>query len=475
MNRIGRITLWIVIVLSLPLLIVKAFDFAFYRTFHPIPPVANFPPAQDITTAQRQDFEYFQNYFELNRSYTPVAREQAIRLLAEYRAKAGSFTSAQFDLGVARMVALADNGHSRVEPGQLPRRHNSIPCRLYHFSDGYFVIRARPACAHLLGAKVVMVDGRPIEEVADRMYTYFGGPRNHYDQFAAVFFLESPELLQAAGLAAGTDRLNLHVVLRDGSERDATLAADPPDPDAPWGYSDAYLSRQHVWKEAADWVPLLAADAKLPIFLRDYDNPFHSVYWADTGVYFAQFRSNKDEWGHPIGPFVTGVKRDIAVDHPRVIVLDLRLDQGGDFKTTASLMKQLTQAESVEHVFVLTSAWTFSAGEATLVLAKHYGAGKVSVIGEPAGDRRRFWSEGGNLMLPNSKLSIGFATGLMDYSHSCWREPGCFWLTFFYPLQVRTLEPDIRIGYTFQDYVNLRDPLLERALELAGARRIVAR
>jgi hypothetical protein len=138
-------------------------------------------------------------------------------------------------------------------------------------------------------------------------------------------------------------------------------------------------------------------------------------------------------------------------------------------------MKQLTQAESVEHVFVLTSAWTFSAGEATLVLAKHYGAGKVSVIGEPAGDRRRFWSEGGNLMLPNSKLSIGFATGLMDYSHSCWREPGCFWLTFFYPLQVRTLEPDIRIGYTFQDYVNLRDPLLERALELAGARRIVAR
>lgn len=179
MKRIGRITLWIVILLSLPRLIVKAFDFAFYRTFHPVPPEANFPPAQDIATAQRQDFEYFQNYFELNRSYTPVAREQAIRLFSEYRAKAGSFTSAQFDLAIARMVALADNGHSRVEPGALPRRHNSIPCRLYHFSDGYFVIRARPACAHLLGAKVVMVDGRRIDDVADRMYQYFGGPRNH--------------------------------------------------------------------------------------------------------------------------------------------------------------------------------------------------------------------------------------------------------------------------------------------------------
>ncbi|GAA0722801.1 hypothetical protein [Dokdonella soli] len=447
-----------------------AIVFAFFHTFYPSAPASAYPPAQDAATAQRQDLDYFRHYLDLNRSYTPQAREQAEHLLEEYAAKPGSFSPAQFDLAIARMVALADNGHSRVHPGPLSRRRNHLPCHLYRFDDGYRVLRTRPACAELLGAKVTAVDGRPIDEVADRMYEYFGGPRNHYDQFASVFFLESPELLQAAGVASAADRLNLHVVLRDGIERDATIVAEPADADAPRAYSDEYLSPQRIEKEPADWAALLAADAPLPMFLRDYANPFRSEYWADKGVYYAQFRSNADEPGHPIGDFVARVKREISTDRPRVIVLDLRLDQGGNFTTTASLMKNLTTlANSVEHVYVLTSAWTFSAGNVSLALAKEHGAGKVTVIGAPVGDRTRLWAEGGTLTLPNSKLAIGFATGLHDYTRPCTGQPGCFWIMTFYPMQVATLEPDIRVAYSFDDYVNLRDPVLDRALELARA------
>ena len=107
------------------------------------------------------------------------------------------------------------------------------------------------------------------------------------------------------------------------------------------------------------------------------------------------FRSNEDEPGHPIAPFVARVSREIASDRPRSIVLDLRLDQGGNFTTTASLMKDLTVlADSIEHVFVLTSAWTFSAGDVSLALVKEHGGAKVVVIGAPAGDRIRLWARG---------------------------------------------------------------------------------
>jgi hypothetical protein len=37
-------------------------------------------------------------------------------LASEYEAKAGEMTSAEFELAVARMVALADNGHSDFLP-----------------------------------------------------------------------------------------------------------------------------------------------------------------------------------------------------------------------------------------------------------------------------------------------------------------------------------------------------------------------
>ena len=468
MKRARSIAIWLAGCTSILLFACGLVVFVFSHKFYPNAPEANFPTAQDVTTEQRQDFDYFQSYFELNRSFTPDARARAAQLLAEYKSKQGSFSPAQFDLAIARIVALADNGHSRVEPGPLSRRHNRIACRMYRFSDGYYFIRARPACRELLGAKVTAVDGHLIEEVADRMFEYFGGPRNHYDQFASVFFLESPELLQAAGLASALDRLNLHVVLRDGSEKDVVVIAEPPDAAAPRVYSDTYLSPQRIEMEAADWETVLAADARLPIFLRDYSNPFHSEYWADKGVLYAQFRSNDDEAGRSIGDFIKRIEHAIVADRPRSIVLDLRFDQGGNFITTASLMKTLTTlTDSVERVYVLTSAWTFSAGDVSLALVKEHGGNKVTVIGEPVGDRIRLWAEGGTMTLPNSKLSIGFATGLHDYAHPCWKEYGCFWSMYFFPMHVTTLEPNIRVGYSFHDYVNLRDPVLERVLELA--------
>jgi hypothetical protein len=469
LTRTRRLLIATAIILCGALVVAGIIVFAFFRTFYPSPPTAHVGGASNAASRQREDFDYFRSYFELNRTFTVQSQARAEQLLAQYRERSGSLSDAQFDLAIAQMAALADNGHSRIQPGPLSRRHNRLPCRFYHFDDGYRIIRARPACAELLGAKVLQLDGHPIEDIADGMFQYFGGPRNHYDQFAAVFFLESPELLNAAGLAVAADRLVLHVLLRDGATRDVTVVAEPADAAAPRVYSDEYLSPKHIENEPADWMALLAPDAPLPLFLRDYSaEPFQAEYRSDEGIYYAQFRSNEDEPGHPIGAFVTRIEREIAADRPRTIVLDLRLDQGGNFTTTASLMKHLTKlASSVDHVYVLTSAWTFSAGIVSVALLKEHGGGRVTLIGAPVGDRIRLWAEGGSMQLPNSGLMIGFATGLHDYSKSCFGEQGCFWTMYLYPMHVQTLDPDIRLPYNFDDYVGLRDPVLERARELA--------
>ncbi|WP_380018891.1 hypothetical protein [Dokdonella ginsengisoli] len=445
--------------------------YAFLHTFYPDPPAAHYPPPADAATAQRQDLDYFRHYLELDRSYTPQARERAEALRREYLAQAGSLSPAAFALAVSRMAALADNGHSRVHPGPLSRSQARLPCRLYRFADGFHVLRARPACAELLGAKLVAIDGHPVDEVAQRMYEYFGGPRNHYDQFAAVFFLESPPLLHAAGLAQSPERLSLRAILRDGSERELSLAADPPDPDAPRVYSDSYLSPQRIENEAADWTALLSADAPLPLFLRDYATPFQSGPLEGGSIHYVQLRSNSDEPGHPIGEFLQRAEREIVAARPRAIVLDLRLDQGGNLlKTTAFMRRLATLTDSIERVYVLTGAWTFSAGNVNLALLKEHAGGKLRVIGEPVGDRVRFWAEGGTLQLPNSRLAIGYATGLHDYAQSCFGQAGCFWILWLYPTRVASFEPDLRVDYTFDDYAKLRDPVLDAALARARER-----
>jgi hypothetical protein len=314
------------------------------------------------------------------------------------------------------------------------------------------------------------IDDVPIDAATDALFAYARGPRNHYDQFIAPFFLESPELLHAAGIAAKPDAVRLTFRLRDGAPSVATVGAEPPDPDAPRVYSDAYLSPDPIEHEPPDWTPLLARDALLPVALQEYADPFRSRYWPGDRTYYFQLKSNGDEPGHSLGAFVAQVEREVAERAPRAIVVDLRFDQGGNFVLTASLMKRLPRlSPAVSHVYALTSAWTFSAGIVDLALLETHGGARLTVLGEAPGDRTRLWAEGGALTLPNAGLAIGFATGLHDYERGCRGESGCFWTLYLYPTHVASLAPDVPVPYTFDDYTGLRDPVLDRALALARA------
>ena len=442
--------------------------YTFLHTFYPAVPPPHFPPPRSVAEAQRQDLEYFRHYLKYNRTYTPAARGDASRLLEEYQAQAARMTPAQFDLAIARMAALADNGHSKVYPDIFRQRHNKLPCLLYRFSDGYYIVRARPACQSLLGAKLLAIDGHSTAEIVDRMFQYALGPRQHYDQYITPFYLESPELLNAAGLASAGDRVTLHVLLEDGREQETLMRADPPEPKWQWWIdSNFYLSGEPTPSAATDWKSLLPADAKLPLFLTDFGYPFLVESWP--GIYYAAFRSNTSEKGHPIGRFVAKVKREISEQRPRFVIIDLRFDQGGDLTTTAGFMSHLTRlAPSIERVYVLTSAWTFSAGESSVALAKEHGGGRVTIVGEPVGDRLRFWGEGRDMTLPNSGIVLHYATGLHDYARPCWGEPGCFWVMYFFPMHLESIAPDVTIPYTFADYLALRDPMLCYVLQASA-------
>ncbi len=463
-----RITLWLGSALLIALAVIGTLVYAFLHKFYPAVPAPNFPQPHSVAEAQRQDLEYFRNYLEYNRTYTPEARAEAARLLGDYEARAGQLSTAQFDLAVARMTALADNGHSKVYPDSLRQRHNRLPCLLYHFSDGYYVVRARPACQALLGARLVSIDGHSTEEIAGRMYRYVLGPRTHYDQYYSPFYLESPELLHAAGLAMAADHVTLHVLLQDGTQVDLPMTADPPDPKWQWWvYSNYYLTTEPIPGAPSDWKSVLPRDARLPQHLTEFNIPFRTRSWP--GIYYADFRSNISENGHPIGPFVASVAKEISTRKPRIVIIDLRFDQGGDFTTTASLMSRITRlAPTIERVYILISGWTFSAGETSAALAKEHGAGKVTLVGEPLGDRMRLWGEGRNMTLPNSQLELHYATGLHDYSNPCWGQEGCFWTTHFFPMHVKTLAPDVPVPYTFADYRALRDPALDYVLQQSG-------
>jgi hypothetical protein len=109
-------------------------------------------------------------------------------------------------------------------------------------------------------------------------------------------------------------------------------------------------------------------------------------------------------------------------------------------------------------LYVLSGPATFSAGLYHLAQLRLAGA---TIVGEPAGEGLDYWSEGGNMVLPNSKLSMHYADRFHSYSST----PHPLQQPYLYlDLDVPSLTPDVLVRLTAKDYFAGRDPLLEAAL-----------
>src|SRR5262245_44902938 len=81
------------------------------------------PPQQQaapVTTpaARQADIAAFRERFlGEDKSYAPAARAEAERRLAALEGQVGEVSQAYFELELARIVALADNGHTAFFPG----------------------------------------------------------------------------------------------------------------------------------------------------------------------------------------------------------------------------------------------------------------------------------------------------------------------------------------------------------------------
>ena len=149
--------------------------------------------------------------------------------------------------------------------------------------------------------------------------------------------------------------------------------------------------------------------------------------------------------------------------------LDLRGNGGGNYTHTWGFAHALPGLVAPGgHISVLTDSLTFSAAITTAAFIKEAGGDRVSIIGEPVGDRLAFFSEGSKGCLPHLKACVFFQRGKHDYAHACtdWRQ--CFWLNWIYPVRVRTLQPDVLVPLRFEDWDAGRDAAYQAAINEAA-------
>ncbi len=457
------------VVVAVLILVVAPAAVILYPTFKSYPQL-KFPPAASQAERNRQDLDLLRRLPEVERSFTNQTRSAFNTAMAELSARAPDLDRAGFAMGAARAVALADNGHTSVMALVGGHGFNALPVRFGWFADGLFVVAARPDQHSLLGAQLVGFEDRSPQQLLDGLRAYVGGPANLARELSPNL-IASPELLHAAGLAGKAESAALVLRLRDGTQTSQTLAAEPgtPEPLTRTFWPKRYLSPVPVPDDNGSWEHVLQGVPVPPALTRP-DRFFWHDYPGDGSVLYVQINRVRDQDGKSLHGYLADVLAEAKTRRIRNAVVDLRFNPGGDYTQSADFSKQLPElVPQAGKVLILTSGTTFSAALSTAAMLKYHAGRRGILVGEPMGDRSKFWGEGGNVTLPNSRLAVRYTTAYHDWEDGCGlaQVTTCFFLNYVYGTPSGSLAPAIPVAQTFASYAAGEDAVLAEALKQA--------
>jgi hypothetical protein len=446
--------------------VVGALILALVLNFHPSAPKVAYTVPESALEAQRQDLDYFAKVMALDRAFSPAARRAADARLSALNFLLEALPSPRLQVALMQVMALADNGHSRMS-ATADKGTLILPLRVSRFVDGFYVMRATTAGHDMLGGRVDGIDGHTIDQIMLQLETLRGGPGGLRQQNAAQFIVVQ-DLLYGLGIATEASASTWTVTLPDGRAVTRRLEAYPlqPGQDVPEG--DRWLSPEPSKGIEKDWVASRPQTGEVPETWRDVDNPFRLFPAAGSCAQVVRLQTIADTAGQKIAPFLRATETTLRANPPCAIIVDLRGDGGGDYTNTWRFAHALPRLLAPGgHIYILTDSLTFSAAITTAAFIKDAGGNRVTIIGEPIGDRLSFFSEGGKACLPNLKVCLFYQTGKHDYGHPCNDWHTCYWLNWLYPVRLKSLQPDIRVPLKFEDWNAGRDAAYVVARDLA--------
>ena len=396
-------------------------------------------------------------YLPQDRSFDPEARARFTDDIRELRQSITHLSDEQIVVKLATAVAGARNAHTRLYTLRNRGSLRRYPIRVWWFGNDLAIVRAKPEYEDLVGGRIVTIAGMPPAQLAERVKPLYAANPS-WARYMSTYLLTSPEILRGVEVLRD-DTLEVVVDTRAKKRRTVRLApmpferSDKPT-EAWWDLAPTHPGVQ------GPWVSALPADStKLPLYLRNLSRWYWTVTMGNDMLYVQYNRAQDQPEMETVREFGAKVLAELEVKPPRKVVLDLRFNTGGNLDLADAFIRgvaALPLAKERGRLFVIAGRTTFSAGISAVAVLRELT--KAVIVGEPVGDGLETWSEGGNVLLPNTKLTVHYTNGFHSYTpteypdRKPYRGPD---------LSITEVGPDVPVETTLAEYLAGKDPALE--------------
>ena len=186
-----------------------------------------------------------------------------------------------------------------------------------------------------------------------------------------------------------------------------------------------------------------------PLYLQHPKRYYWYAVLPRQATLYLQYNACRNMSTEPFSAFTREVLNRLDTSPIRKLVIDLRFNGGGNSRIIKPLLTGIKRRPAINqrgHLFVIIGRRTFSS--AILNAVELQNETKALLVGEPTGGKPNHYGEVRNFTLPYSGVRVYYST---KYFHNS-------------PQETPSLIPDIQVEMSFKDYLNHRDPVLERIL-----------
>jgi peptidase S41-like protein len=363
-----------------------------------------------------------------------LTREQFASMVSALDAKIPTLARHQIIVEMAKIVAAVGDGHTNIAPTRDPKiGFRTLPVAFYFFEDGLYIRAAHRSQANLLGGRVVGLGNSDINAY-NAVKQMISRDNAQGVLYWAPQFLVMPEVLHALGII--DDMENVRITIERGGKRESFTLLPlglaemmPPDTDM-------------TWNRRADWID--ARGESDPLWLQDAKSPARMEVLAGTKTLYVQLNQISDQ----LTKFAEAMRQKIESDGIDRLILDLRLNRGGNGDYNVPVLRAIIQSQRIDQdgrLFCIIGRGTFSAAQSLANQLERYT--HVTFVGERSGSKGNAFGDSRKIILPNSGITV--------------RASIFYWQEWF-PLDTRDATiPKIAAPLTFDDYRRNVDPALE--------------
>jgi tetratricopeptide (TPR) repeat protein len=398
----------------------------------------------------RADLAFFAREVK-RRAYAPFASvsEQDFDATAARLAEdVPNLSDFQILAGLLRLLRPLGDGHAFAIPDQS-KPGVGLPVKFFMFTEGLFVTAATDAHREAIGAQVLSIDGRPVDDMLAALEPLISRDNDQQVRWIGPELLRWTPLLHALGLIGEPDQATLG--LRHGAESPTTVTIKAVEV-GPHDYPSVAPPPRPTRPRPAGWISLPdTVDAPMPLYLRNCDVPYWFEYLPDSRAVYFQFNGVADQPRESLADFSARLFTFIDNHDVTKLIIDLRWNGGGNTFLVQPLLHRLIGCTKINQpgcLYVIIGRGTFSAAQNTTTAIER--ETNAIFVGEPSGSRPNFIGETIPFQLPYSKTLVNVAD--------------LYWETSW-PFDCRPwVAPELYAPPTFDSYSRNEDPALDAIL-----------